>query len=168
MKQLAVLFVGIAVTLTVFLMHTRMQVREVREENARLEQLIDELSKPNLVADMGRIQVYMEKLWHAGDAGNAELAEFYRHEIEEVLEDLAAAKIEKDGHDITLRIEQMVLPVLEAWEERGMRLESAFEGDYMGLVNACNSCHQVTDHAYIRIQKPERVQTTNQTFTLPE
>lgn len=145
-----------------------MQVREANDEINRLNELVNALEQPDLVSDMGRIQVYMEKLWYAGSAGNAELAEFYRHEIEEVLEALANASVIKDGHDISLRIEQMALPVLEDWEARGIETNfEDFEGSYLGLVNACNSCHQVTDHGFIRLRKPEQLSVTNQWFTLP-
>lgn len=168
MKKLAVLFVGIVLTLIVFLMHTRMQVREAHDEIEQLKSLIEEVGEPDLVAGMGRIQLYMEKLWQAGSVGNTELAEFYRHEIEEVLEELAEAGISDDGHDLSLRIEQMALPVLEAWEAKGIEADSTeFEASYLGLMNACNSCHQVTDHGYIRITKPGHLETSNQAFILP-
>jgi hypothetical protein len=167
MKKVGVLFVGVALTLVVFLMHTRMQVRDVQRELNRLEELLAACSTPDLVADMGRLQVYMEKLWYAGEAMNHDLVKFYRHEIEEVLEDLAAAEITEDGHDVSLRIRQMALPVIEAWETRGQDSDvEAFETSYLELMNACNTCHQVTDHGYIRVARPVMGMPINQLFSL--
>lgn len=121
-----------------------------------------------LVESMGHMQRYMNKLWFAGEAEHWELADFYTHELEETMEELIEGEIKEDEHNISVLVETMTLPSLERLEEVLKTKDgSAFEGEYLGLVNACNSCHQVTEHAFIQLQKPTTPAFTNQVYKLP-
>lgn len=118
-----------------------------------------------LVESMGHIQRYMNKLWFAGKEENWELADFYTHELEETMEELVQGEIEEDGHNISVLVETMALPSLERLEEVLKAKDSgAFEGEYLGLVNSCNSCHQVTDHGFLKMQQPTTPAFTNQVY----
>lgn len=142
----------------------RMSMAEQKQELERLQKDLISAQTPDLASAMGRLQVYLDKLWHAGVASNADLAEFYRHEMEEVMEDLIEAKIEHGGHDISLRIQQMALPAVEAMPlNKGFTPED-FERGFMNLMNACNSCHQITDYGFVRIQVSEVPIYNNQLF----
>lgn len=118
-----------------------------------------------LVVGMGRLQVYADKLYFAGKAGNAPLVDFYLHEIEEVMEAIADASIVEDGHDISSYIKQMGLATVEGLEEGGILSNlDTFDQGYLTLINACNGCHTVTEHAMIKVQVPERAAFTNQNY----
>jgi len=109
--------------------------------------------EPDMIATMGQMQLFLHKLSLSVDAGNAELAEFYAHELEETIE--AAESIEK-YHDIPVGelTGSMLVPSFEA-------LESALDGDDPArvesrmnqLVEACNACHQATGYGFIRLER---------------
>ncbi len=104
---------------------------------------------------MGRMQRYHQKWWASGQAGNAELAAFYLHELEEAMEEVAEAGVMDEGADVSAAMRTYGLPALEELErlltEEGVQAMHA-KGAIM--TNACNACHQATQHAYIRLQDP--------------
>lgn len=121
-----------------------------------------------IAESMGNMQRYMNKLWFAGSASNWELADFYTHEIEETMEELIEEKIEDEGHNISVLVETMAVPSLEKLEEAlASRDPNAFEDLYSGLVNSCNACHQVTEHAFVQITVPSTPAFSNQKYDLP-
>lgn len=121
-----------------------------------------------IAESMGNMQRYMNKLWFAGSASNWELADFYTHEIEETMEELIEEKIEDEGHNISVLVETMALPSLEKLEEvLASRDADGFKEIYSGLVNSCNACHQVTEHAFVQITIPSAPAFTNQKYDLP-
>lgn len=120
-----------------------------------------------LAEHMGSLQRYMNKLWFAGINENEALAAFYIHEIEENMEEIVEGNIMDDGKDISVLMKSMALPALEQLDEViDQRDFAAFQNEYLTLVNACNSCHQVTEHAFIRITQPETPAFTNQVYTI--
>lgn len=150
---------------------TRKQADRIAELEARLNPATDDDHSTEhghesiLVVGMGRMQVYADKLYFAGKAGNSALVEFYLHEIEEVMEEIAEAEITDEGHDISNYMKQMGLSTHEGLETSKVLLDVAgFDQAYLTLVNACNGCHAVTDHAMIKIQVPERPALTNQNY----
>ncbi len=164
MSKLVYILGGLFVVTLILHISLRMSMAEQKQELERLQGDLISAQAPDLASAMGRLQVYLDKLWHAGVASNADLAEFYRHEIEEVMEDLIEAKIEDDGHDISMRIKQMALPAVEAMALKDGFTQAGFEQDFMNLMNACNSCHQITDHGFIRLQVSEVPIYNNQLF----
>jgi mono/diheme cytochrome c family protein len=107
---------------------------------------------PGLAVQMKDMQYWTHKLALSIDAGNLELADFYHHELEEAVEDLIDSIDTYDGFAIAQLTSSMLMPALETLEDRlddddvaGMRVA------FSGVVQACNSCHQVTEHAFIRI-----------------
>ncbi|MCW5898486.1 MAG: hypothetical protein KIT10_04365 [Flavobacteriales bacterium] len=115
---------------------------------------------------MGRLQRYHQKWWAAGRAGNAELAAFYLHEMEEAMEEIAEADVVDEGVEVSKHMRTYGLPMVAELErllkEQGVA-EMTAQGDM--LVNACNSCHAITGHPYLRIQVPESVHFPDQIFT---
>ncbi len=109
-------------------------------------------SAPGLAIQMKYIQHWTHKLGLSVEAQNAELVEFYHHELEEGAEDLIATIKEYDGYPIAELTETMLIPEIIAFE---LAEES---GDwnqitqaYQTIIASCNSCHQASAHGYIKI-----------------
>jgi hypothetical protein len=104
---------------------------------------------------MGRMHTYSNKLWIAGSQGNLELALFYQHEIEEVMEEVEHAGIMDGDVDISAAMRTIGIPVVEGLKAH-LKAEglSAFNERYELLLGACNSCHSSTGHGIIRIASP--------------
>jgi hypothetical protein len=114
---------------------------------------------------MGRMQRYHQKLWASARAGNAELAAFYLHELEEAMEAIADADIEEDGIRLTPHMNSYGLGMVEAME-RTLASEGveALLATLPVLVNGCNGCHSVTGHGFIVIQEPTAPNFHDQDF----
>lgn len=122
-----------------------------------------------LLATMDAFQRYMNKLWFAGQAENHELIHFYHHEIEEYLEGLIEEGIEDDGHNLSELAEQMLEPAVAYFEERVVKGDTTgFHEAYLGLTSACNNCHSLSEHSYIRIGLPIMPYMDNQIFELAD
>lgn len=107
----------------------------------------------DLVKHMGTMQYMAHKAGLSIDARNQPLADFYVHEIEEIIEELETVQ-SFDGHPIGELVESMLLPGFENlegavksgdWEAATQRFDD--------MLSACNSCHETTAHAYVRIQR---------------
>lgn len=118
-----------------------------------------------LAVVMGRIQRYHQKLWASGQAGNAELAAFYLHELEEAMEEVVDAQVVEDGIDISALMRTYGISTIELLEKK-LKEEgvAALHADAELLVNTCNSCHISSGHAFIRIQVPTAVYFPDQRF----
>jgi aspartate/glutamate racemase len=114
---------------------------------------------------MARIQAHAEKLWWAGEAGNVELAKFYRHEIKEEMEVVADAGIVEDGIKVSENMQVYGIRSIEAMKEllatSGLQ---EFRTGYETLVLSCNSCHKASGHPEIRIGVPTENRFTGQIF----
>ncbi len=104
---------------------------------------------------MGRIQRYHQKFWLATRAGNAPLADFYLHEMEEAMEEVAGAGIVEEGVDISSQMRTYGLSMTghlrELLAKEGIQ---AMHNEAGSLVNSCNACHKTTGHEMIRIREP--------------
>ena len=107
---------------------------------------------PDLITMMGNLQLFMHKAGLSVRAGNLELADFYAHEIEETLE--VVGEVESyDDFPIGQLSDAMLVPAVEKFGE-GLdsgSVDAALDS-YISLINACNACHQVTDHGFIKIE----------------
>lgn len=114
---------------------------------------------------MGRIQQYHQKWWLAGKLGNAELAAFYLHEMEEAMEAIAEADAEEDGVKLKPLMESYGLATIERLEAK-LKAEgvSAMHAEAGQLVMNCNACHAASGHPFIRIRVPESVSFPDQVF----
>ncbi len=107
----------------------------------------------DLIRHMGTMQHMAHKAGLAINSRNQQLAGFYVHEIEEVIEILDAVE-SYDGYPIASQVRSILVPSFEDleqavrsgdWEDANSRFDK--------LLNSCNTCHQATDHAYIRVQR---------------
>ena len=107
---------------------------------------------------MSRMHLYAQKLWAAGNAGDLELARFYQHEVEEVMEEVGNAGIIHDSIDVSAQMKVYGIPAIERLEHdfdtKGL---DGFASAYDALIGNCNACHAVTDHDFIRIVVPVQV-----------
>jgi hypothetical protein len=141
-----------------------------RVENLQAERPLPQAQasegKYEVAVVMGRIQQYHQKWWAAGQTANAQLAAFYLHELEEAMEEVAEAKIMDDGIDVSQAMRTYGLPAL-AELERLLKEEGVQAMHAKGAImtNACNACHQATQHEYIRLQEPSQLLFPDQVFT---
>jgi hypothetical protein len=133
-----------------------------------LEQKIDELSQPSLYLVMNQMQDQVHKLSYAIEAENAELADFYLHELEEGAEALISANVMYHGEPIGELTKTMLLPYIEYLEEAA---DEQRWGDarnrFSALVNSCNSCHSATGYPSIVVTERGTVNPYNQDFNRP-
>lgn len=132
---------------------------EKKEEEAH------EHGHEELAEYMMRLQWYANKLYFAGEAGNQPLADFYLHEIEEVMEEVVKAGIVDEGVQVSEHMKAYGLSYAEDFLDE-LRAEGLgnFGERYSGLIANCNSCHTVTEHSYIKIITPTTPVVSNQDF----
>lgn len=122
--------------------------------------------EPELAAAMSQLQTFTHKLALSIEEQNAELAGFYLHEAEET-----AAQIEQDipdyeGHAIGPLVASMLMPQFERLDGPLDSTDWAAAEDVLGhVVNACNACHEATEHGFIVIEHRRGVNPFMQSFT---
>ncbi len=104
-----------------------------------------------LIDLMRNFQYFMHKAGLSIRGGNAELADFYMHEIEENLEQVGEID-EYDGHPVGQLSIGMLTPAVENVGSQldNNDLDGAMQA-YSAMLNACNACHLVTEHGFIKI-----------------
>ena len=115
---------------------------------------------------MMRIQHLAHKLWFSGQAGNLELAKFYRHEVKEVMEEIANAELVEKDVPISENMRTYGIRAIEALKVQ-LNTDSLtdFPERYEALITTCNSCHAVCGHPELRMTVPETNRFTDQVFT---
>jgi hypothetical protein len=110
--------------------------------------------KIELVQYMGSLQYFAHKTSLALESRNRQLAAFYTHELEEVIEILE--KVDSyDDYPVGDLVESKLEPSFEEFEaalKSGNWNETSIKFD--SLIQACNACHKATDHGFIRIERP--------------
>ena len=105
-----------------------------------------------LAVMMQRMQTYTHKLQLSLAAGNAQLGDFYLHELEEAAEYVIDHIALYDDVPVGQLTREMLLPAIEALEDAVDSGDSAQGGIAYGrLLEACNACHAATGKNYIRI-----------------
>lgn len=122
-------------------------------------------SEIDLVMMMGRLQLFMNKLYFAGVNDNAELRDFYVHEIEETMEEIAEGNVQHEGVDISSNMKTYGLSQLELFE-KALESDRGFDEVYSEFINSCNSCHIVSKYPFIKITVPSTPALDNQVFEL--
>jgi hypothetical protein len=120
---------------------------------------------PGLGEFMTFTQVRHAKLWLAGNAGNWELADYEIDELKEGLEDVAKYVPTYKDMPVGKLIETTMKPIAEVEQAIKARDRSKFTSAFDKLSQACNSCHQATNRAFIVIQRPANSAFPNQSFT---
>ena len=114
---------------------------------------------------MGEMQRHSAKLGYSLEGGNRPLANFYLHEIEEVLGELMEVE-EHEGMPIAQPSGVIMVPVIEALEA-GLTGEMAWAElgeSYRLLIDGCNRCHLATEHGFIEILPATGEPPFNQRF----
>ena len=120
---------------------------------------------------MTRLQTLTHKLSLSIDHSNHRLAEFYLYESLEALEDIKTDVPEYRGQPVALLVDRLATPAYKA-------LQAAIDADSAGptgsetrspaafkaLIQSCNQCHAVTQHAFIKIPAPSGVNPFLQDF----
>jgi hypothetical protein len=161
--------------LSVYLLWTVSDLQySLKQTEQKLEALQKEASEDpqegeehyELAVAMGRFQWYANKLWFSGIAGNTELSDFYAHELEEAMEEVAEQNLTENGQSISEQIKIWGLEPLEKLEEAVADGDSqAFEQSYDALVSSCNGCHVTCGYSWVRIKRPETPAFDNQWYT---
>lgn len=106
-----------------------------------------------LVDNMSQLQYFSHKAALSIDAENRQLADFYVHELEEMLEQTESIE-SYDGHPIGELAGAMLRPAVEDLEEALDEGEwPAVNSAYDSMIDSCNACHQATEHGYIKIER---------------
>lgn len=146
------------------------QLAEAPEAEA-LEEEAEELAHL-----MAYVQRYAEKLYFAGMADNAPLAQFYVHELEETFEAVEHGGYVENDRALDELVEELAMPAITGVEQAIAaqalgpdpdRARALFENRYGALMNTCNACHETTAHGFIRIVVPEASSFPNQQFAPP-
>jgi hypothetical protein len=152
MKRMMIpVVLGLLVALVAWLLpHSR---ESVAPANAGTDGSGEELS-----THMARMQRQAHKLGLAIAAGNHDLAEFYGEEMDETAEQIEERFTEPlDGYKIDMLVKSLLEPQLEALEEALEGSDpSSWPAAYEGVLTACNSCHEATNHPYLRIAPSDR------------
>jgi hypothetical protein len=155
----------------VFVRQNRLQQElkgKAGQDRTRLVSVAPSSTVPVEVAHyMARIQQHAEKLWWAGQAGNLELAKFYRHEIKEEMEVVAGGNVVDDGVPVSEHMMVYGIRAVDALKDQlatdGLK---DFKDRYEALILACNSCHKVTGHPELRMRIPAENRFAGQDFTV--
>lgn len=132
---------------------------------AQAQSAAETQEEPELAEYMASLQRYSHKLALSAQARNAQTADFYLHELEETSETIIDEVPSYEGHAIASLTDTLFVPTVEAvesaleaedWSEVDARIEE--------MVQACNQCHQSTDHGFIQIEADVRTNPFNQTF----
>lgn len=122
-------------------------------------------ARPELYATLGDImgltQIRHEKLWHAGRAGNWDLAAYEIRQLRSTLVRSATLYL-NIPLDLVVTADEPLEEALKAVEARDGK---AFASAYNRLTTACNTCHQAGGVEYIRMVTPKASSFSNQDFT---
>ncbi len=106
-----------------------------------------------LIDAMSSLQYFTHKTSLAVDAKNAPLAEFYAHELEEILEELATVS-EYHGQPIAKLAETLLHPSFEQLETAIKQQQWSQSSEALDtMIDSCNQCHQATQHGFIQIER---------------
>lgn len=106
-----------------------------------------------LIESMSGLQYFTHKTTLAVNAKNPKLAQFYAHELEEILEELESVS-SYHGQPIAQLVKTLLVPSFEAlevtlkqqqWHDSSEALDT--------MIDSCNQCHIATQHGFIHIQR---------------
>ena len=148
-------------------LETRLKTAE--EQVAALTERVDALT-PETAVLMAQVQIHHAKLHNAGHARNWELAAYSLHEINEALQ--AVQVFNDQFEDFPTPLSEVVPslvgpPLGEIHGAIRGRDGARFDAAFKSLTAACNACHAMLEHGFIRIREPTAVEYTNQSFAPP-
>jgi hypothetical protein len=112
----------------------------------------DDVNAEALVVQMGQMQRHLHKLDLSVQAGHGELAGFYIHELEELIDAIADAGVVYHGDPVGAMTRAQLAPAIEALEAA---LADGGDADAAvgALVDRCNDCHAATGRAWLRMTR---------------
>jgi hypothetical protein len=120
---------------------------------------------PGIADIMIMTQVRHAKLWLAGDVRNWDLADYQIDELKEGLEDVVKHFPVYKEMPVGQMIETMIMtPIAEVEKAIKARDRAKFESTFDKLTDACNTCHQAANRAFIVVQRPTASTFPNQSF----
>jgi hypothetical protein len=136
---------------------------------AALTERVDALT-PETAVLMAQVQIHHAKLYYAGHARNWELADYSLHEINEALQAVQVFNDQFEDFPTPLSevVPSLVGPPLgdihvAIRAKDGARFDTAFKS----LTQACNACHAMVKHEFIRVREPTATEFSNQSFGKP-
>ncbi|MGH1373275.1 MAG: hypothetical protein ACRBBW_14635 [Cellvibrionaceae bacterium] len=106
-----------------------------------------------LIDTMKGLQYFTHKTSLAVDAKNAPLAEFYTHELEELLEELTTVP-SYHGQPIAKLSDALLKQSFERLETAIKKQQWPQSSQALDLmIDSCNQCHKATQHGFIEIQR---------------
>lgn len=127
-----------------------------------------EANGTGLATLMERMQTYTHKLQLSVEARNGPLADFYLHELEEIAEYVVENVPAYREYPVGELTREMMLPSIERLEDLVEAADwPATDAGFKAVLEACNACHVVTGHGFIRIA-PARVNPFAQDFAPAE
>lgn len=101
---------------------------------------------------MANLQRWTHKAALALEARNADLADFYLHEVEETVETVQEEAPTYEGYPVGELTGELLVPAVASLDTALDRGEwSAVDRRVEALQQACNECHRATDHGFVRI-----------------
>lgn len=167
MKYLSTITAVIAIVLCVVLFYKLDQLKKPAAETTgdETEEVIPSATEVDPVVVMGRLQIYMNKMYFAGKEENKALFKFYLNEMNEGMSEISKGKVTMDGVDISGNMDGFGLPSLKVIEKRiGEEGFKNFDEHYNNLITACNSCHKVSKKGFISITVPKAPIFDNQVY----
>jgi len=135
------------------------QVNDIHSQKNR------ECYTPGLGDMMSTVQHHHTKLWFAGINKNWELAEFEVNELQETFDSIS--EYHGDEFDVGKLIPEIIKPRLkETANAIGKKDVVAFKEQYRELSSGCNSCHETTEHEFIKIKAPTQPAFTDQEYAV--
>lgn len=132
------------------------------EALAALEARLAERFTPGLHTLMVDLQQRHATLWFAGEARNWPLADYFLHELEELVEEIEELHPVYRDVPVAELLGEMTFPAMEALEEAVVAEDpEAFAAAYDLLTVACNACHIASDRAALVIVRPTAAPLTN-------
>lgn len=121
--------------------------------------------EPELARYMMDLQHWSHKATLAVDARNAELTDFYLHELEETIEALQEEAPTYDGQPVGDLTGKMLVPSVEALD-RALDEEAwpTVDERLQDMAHSCNQCHEATGYGFIRVDLQDVPNPYAQTF----
>ena len=122
---------------------------------------------PGLGEIMTLQQMRHTKLWLAGEAGNWDLAAYEVKELQEGFADVVKFHPTHEESPVAPKdaIPRMVtVPLMDLAASVAAKDRAGFERDYDELTGKCNDCHDATNVAFNRVQRPSGNPYPNQVF----
>jgi hypothetical protein len=156
LSVIACLFCGL------ILWNNNQEKQENKAEQTQSESTHEE--HVHIIDYMVQMQYFANKIYYAGIHGNWDLLGFYIHEMEEVMEDLEAYDLQKDGVGVSKNLKLFGIEPLELFEQNSKNNPEQFAAHYDAWINQCNACHAVFKKPFIQIIRPSAPVVSNQRF----